>query len=199
MVPIQDAQRDTGVNEPLLLQPALASSTTETAEPQSPPQVDSPPQSLSPQPSEEIRPRSPNRPQSQVLYAEILRTAPSVIAERQQARGATPSPKNGSPYLNGVRNSPTINERQSPAPAQNLSLSPLSDRSFTTSEHSSSGASYTLPQEPQSQQPQRPTGFKERLMKEPLPDVKLERTNGPVTNQVNSLRALSPETPETNF
>lgn len=205
MVPVQTTRGDGegdvgGAAEPLLQQPdtaaGVATSTTDTAEirspPQSPPEIESPPQSLSPPPTNEIRPRSPNRPQTQVLYAEILKTAPTVVAERQ-ARASSASPKHGSPQLNGTRvESPVVDldSNKSPSP---VPLSPLSDRSFTTSDNSSSGASYILPNGPPTvpsqQQPQRPAGFKERLMREPLPDPK-----APVT-----LRAMSPDTPETNF
>lgn len=215
LVPVQQPDDHLEANQPLLQPVAVASSTADTAEMLSPPQ--SPPQSLSP-PPEEIRPRTPNRPQSQVVYAEILRTAPTVMAERQ-ARAASPGSSNGSPKT-GARFSPggspaldqhfpqkspssTPRGRESPAldfsPAQPASqnLSPFTDRSMSPSDNSSSStsASYTLPTE----RPQRPTGFKDRLMKEPLPKVAVAGANGPITNQVGDLRALSPDTPETNF
>lgn len=203
MVPLQEAQ--TGASEPLLQPVGVANLTFDTVEPQSPPQSPEQFESLtqSPEPTREVSPKSVNRPKSQVVYAEILRTAPTVMAERQ-ARAASSSPKNSpkfrtktpspTPVKNG-RDSPVLDFTPIQSPPNNQSLSPLSNRSVTTSHNSSSGASYILPTGP-AEKLSRSTGFKERLMREPLPDPKV---TVPVENQINDLRALSPETPETNF
>lgn len=155
LVPVQHAAEpqsepnDGGAAEPLLQQPTAASDVLSTGD-QSTVEYAS---IVSPEP----RPVSPLQPPpSQVTYAEILRTAPAVVAERQVA---SPSPTPASPE-----------------PSDNMS--PLSARSMGTSS-TSTGASYILPTGP----PERPTGFKERLAREPLPGLV-------GTDQ----RALSPET-----